>query len=160
MVKRTVLAISLASAIIACLTGATQIASPGAMTQGQIVQAFVGNTIVSTSNSPSPFAEFHAPRGQVYGNNSGVANLNSCWQVTGNQICYNYGGGPACYSIVKQGNVYSFYSQGVVIHAATVQLGDPRGLQNRPRTWNCSSQRKPDGIVSLEGQALAQSTRR
>jgi hypothetical protein len=133
-----------ASAIVAIsfmLSAGGQSQAPrGALSQNEIRQAFIGNTIVSTPSSPFGFSEYHAPAGQMYGTNEGVGpNQNACWRFSGNQICYNYPrSGSACYWIVRSGRTYSFNLGGVVTHIATTRPGDPLKLSGKPQAWTCN----------------------
>jgi glutathione S-transferase len=122
---------------------ATGAAASEKLTGEEIRKLFTGNTIAGFYVSGGFFSEYHAPDGRALGDNGFQINIDACWNVEGDNVCYHYGKPPDrrahCFTVEKQGDALSLRVAGTgrLNGAASIVSGNPSGHNDGGRQWSC-----------------------
>lgn len=139
------------AALIAAVLALPVCASAAEKLSGeQIRQAFGGNTVSGRGMRGDSFTEYHAQDGRALGSGGERVgqNVDACWTIRNDDICYYYGPPDAravsCFTIERTGRLYALRlaATGKVDALATVEPGNPRGHSDHGRPWIC------DGLIS------------
>lgn len=74
--------------IFLVLTGAADAQRASALSDGAILRALIGNTIIGTENK-KPYIEYLRPDGWISGQSNGEA-YTGAWQIYHDQLCFYY----------------------------------------------------------------------
>lgn len=108
-----------------------------------IREAFTGNTVAGRYENGNAFSEFHAPDGRALGDNGFALNVDACWNVDGDRVCYHYGPykdrRTYCFTVEKAGETYRLRvaDTGRLNATATIEKGNPRDHGDGGRRWSC-----------------------
>jgi hypothetical protein len=120
----------------------------------QIRKAFEGNTVSGRYTNGGFFTEYHQADGKALGHNGYSANVDACWAIVGDSVCYYYGPLETrtthCFTVTRNDRLYVLRSVGSsrINAIATIERGNPRGHDDHGKPWVC------DGLVS-EQSALS-----
>lgn len=113
-----------------------------------IKQAFEGNTVSGRYTNGGFFTEYHGTDGRALGHNGWQPNKDACWITQEDRVCYYYGPQSNrtvhCFSVELSDKLYVLrnISNGQINALATIELGNPRGHNDRGQPWYC------DGLIS------------
>lgn len=132
---------SWALALSVALTGGALVAEP--LTGPEIRDLFTENTIAGVYVNGGPFSEYHAADGRALGDNGRTLNVDACWNIDGNNVCYHYG--PAkdrrtyCFTVEKNGDSLSLRvaDSGRLNAVASVEKGNTGQHGDGGRRWSC-----------------------
>jgi hypothetical protein len=136
----------LAAFLATLIAGASMALASGAgekLTGEEIRQAFSGNTIAGTYSNGGIFSEFHAADGRALGDNGFQINVDACWNVDGDAVCYHYGARQDrktyCFTVERFGDEYrlSVRDSGRMNALAKVIRGNPSEHGDGGRRWSC-----------------------
>jgi|GEM_PF-1574829 len=113
------------------------------MTGAEIKALFTGNTIAGVYVNGGRFSEYHAPDGRALGDNGYMLNVDACWNVDQDKVCYHYG--PAkerktyCFTVEQEGESIRLKvaDTGRINAVARMEQGNPRGHGDGGRRWSC-----------------------
>ena len=132
-----------------------------------IREAFQGNTVAGSYSQGGLFSEYHAPDGRALGDNGLTLNVDACWNIDGDAICYHYGPRKDrrsyCFTVEKQGEEYrlSVRDDGRLNAIARILKGNPENHDDGGRRWSCddllAGLASPSSLArpSLAGPSLA-----
>jgi hypothetical protein len=132
-----------------------------------IREAFQGNTVAGAYSNGGLFSEYHAPDGRALGDNGLTLNVDACWNIDGDAICYHYGPPKDrrtyCFTVEKQGEEYrlSVRDDGRLNAIARIFKGNPENHDDGGRRWSCddllAGLASPSALArsSLAGSSLA-----
>lgn len=140
MIRRIVLA----SGLLA-LAGHVPMASLAAqtLTGREIRDLFTESTVAGVYVNGGPFSEYHAADGRALGDNGRTFNIDACWNIDRDNVCYHYG--PAkdrrtyCFTVERNGDSLSLRvaDSGRLNAVASVEKGNPGGHSDGGRRWSC-----------------------
>lgn len=123
------------------LAGAAQ---AGDKLSGEAIrQAFQGNTVAGTYTHGGLFSEYHAPDGRALGDNGLTLNVDACWNIDGDAVCYHYGPRKDrrtyCFTVEKEGEEYrlSVRDDGRLNAIARILKGNPDQHDDGGKRWSC-----------------------
>lgn len=108
-----------------------------------IREAFTGNTVAGSYVNGNAFSEYHAKDGRALGDNGFALNVDACWNIDGDRVCYHYGPykdrRTYCFTVDKLGDSYHLKvaETGRLNAIATIEKGNPRGAGDGGRRWSC-----------------------
>lgn len=113
------------------------------LTGEQIREAFNGNTVAGQYAHGGHFSEYHAADGRALGDNGFSFNVDACWNVDGDAVCYHYG--PAkerktyCFEVEREGDSYrlTVRGNGRLNAIARIEKGNPASHDDAGRRWSC-----------------------
>ena len=111
--------------------------------EAEIKDMFTGNTIAGVYVGGGPFSEYHAPDGRALGDNGLQINIDACWNVDQDRVCYHYGPykdrRTYCFSVEKTGDKISLRvsDTGKLNALANIEPGNPKGHGDGGRRWSC-----------------------
>ncbi|MGL4728848.1 MAG: hypothetical protein ACRCWO_08825, partial [Bosea sp. (in: a-proteobacteria)] len=125
-------------------------ASENSVTLGgeEIRKAFEGNTVSGRYTNGGFFTEYHQDDGKSLGHNGYSANVDACWAILTDSICYYYG--PLekrtthCFTVTRNDRLYVLRVLGSsrINAVVTIEPGNPRKHDENGQPWVC------DGLVS------------
>lgn len=122
-----------------------------------IREVFTGNTVAGRYVNGNAFSEYHAKDGRALGDNGFALNVDACWNVDGDHVCYHYGPykdrRTYCFTVEKSGDTYQLRvaDSGRLNATATIEKGNPREHGDGGRRWSCDdllSKATPPGTFS------------
>lgn len=128
--------------LIACFGASAAIASER-LSGEDIKKLFTGNTIAGFYVSGGFFSEYHAADGRALGDNGFQINIDACWNVQDDNVCYHYGKPPDrrahCFTVERQGEALTLKIAGTgrINGAASIIPGNPSGHNDGGRRWSC-----------------------
>lgn len=133
------------AAAIAVLILATSASAARAETlNGEAIrEAFIGNTVAGRYVNGNPFSEYHSKDGRALGDNGFARNVDACWNVDADRVCYHYGPykdrRTYCFTVEKFGETYNLKvaDSGLLNAIATIEKGNPRDHDDGGRRWSC-----------------------
>lgn len=149
-----------APAVLAAILLALPVRGAGAVERlsgEQIRSAFEGNTVSGRyTHGNLPFSEFHHSDGKASGHNRHKPNVDACWHVVEDGVCYYYGEYDArqahCFWIERTGELHVIRSRpsGRINGIATIERGDPHRFGEKA-AWSCDRliSRAPTGRREL-----------
>lgn len=103
---------------------ATPVAAEEAASGDAIRAAISGNSVQGNMLASGGYSEFYAPDGTIKG-----ADYSGNWSVTGNKMCFAYGGDPAqCWGVIINGAKLTWMSDGGEEGSGTIKPGNPNGF--------------------------------
>lgn len=113
------------------------------LTGEAIREALQGNTLVGTYIYGGEFSEYHAADGRALGDNGHSINVDACWNIDGDAICYHYG--PMkdrrtyCFTVEREGDLFRQFSRddGRLNAIARVLTGNPERHDDGGARWSC-----------------------
>lgn len=94
------------------------------------------------------FTEYHGTDGRALGNNGFNENVDACWNVDGDAVCYHYGRPDDrrtyCFTVELTGEtlLLRVARTGELNAIAKVERGNPRGHTDGGARWSC------EGLIS------------
>lgn len=109
----------------------------------EIRDLFTESTVAGVYVNGGPFSEYHAADGRALGDNGRTFNIDACWNVDKDNVCYHYG--PAkdrrtyCFTVEKNGDSLNLRiaDSGRLNAVASVEKGNPGGHSDGGRRWSC-----------------------
>ncbi len=108
-----------------------------------IREAFTGNTVAGRYVNGNAFSEYHSKDGRALGDNGFARNVDACWNVDADRVCYHYGPykdrRTYCFTVEKFGETYQLKvaDSGLLNAIATIDKGNPRDHGDGGRRWSC-----------------------
>lgn len=108
-----------------------------------IREAFTGNTVAGRYVNGNAFSEYHSKDGRALGDNGFALNVDACWNVDADRVCYHYGPykdrRTYCFTVEKFGESYHLRvaDSGRLNAIATIDKGNPRDHGDGGRRWSC-----------------------
>jgi hypothetical protein len=137
-------------------------ASENSVTLGgeEIRKAFEGNTVSGRYSNGGFFTEYHQDDGKSLGHNGYSPNVDACWAILADSICYYYG--PLekrtthCFTVTRNDRLYVLRVLGSsrINAVATIEPGNPRKHDENGKPWVC------DGLVSQAPTSTPRSSTR
>lgn len=99
-------------------------------------------------SSQGYFSEYHGTDGRALGNNGFSPNIDACWNVDDDGVCYHYGQPDDrrtyCFTVERAGDtiLLRVRQSGQLNAIAKVEKGNPRGHTTNGENWSC------DGLIS------------
>jgi hypothetical protein len=140
----------------ACLSALLMLAQTGGLqaemlTGPQIRNLFAGNTVAGIYVGGNFFSEFHALDGRALGDNGFTLNVDACWNIEDDKVCYHYGPPKDrrtyCFTLERNGDSLNLRTAdtGRLNAVASIETGNPRGHADGGRRWSC------DDLMSQRG---------
>ncbi len=133
----------------------------------EIKRLFSGNTISGVYTSGQTFSEFHAPDGRALGDSGFGINIDACWNMDGDHVCYHYGPyrkrRTYCFAVERLGESLQLKvaESGRLNGLAGVENGNPRHHDDGGRRWSCddllSSRPLPSRPITAHSRARGSS---
>jgi hypothetical protein len=148
--------VTLFAALMSCAIPAQASETARTLNGEEIRSAFEGNTVSGRYSNGGFFTEYHQADGKALGHNGYSPNIDACWAIVADVVCYYYG--PLdkrtthCFTVTRTDRLYVLRTVGSsrINAAATIEPGNPRRHDDFGKPWVC------DGLVS---QAPATSRR-
>lgn len=108
-----------------------------------IRQAFTGNTVAGTYMHGGLFSEFHAADGRALGDNGFNLNVDACWNIDADAVCYHYGPRADrrtyCFTVEKEGESFRLIvrDSGKLNAIARIVKGNANEHGDGGRRWSC-----------------------
>lgn len=108
-----------------------------------IKQAFTGNTVAGTYMHGGLFSEYHAADGRALGDNGFALNVDACWNIDGDAVCYHYGARKDrrtyCFFVERDGEDIRLIVRdtGGLNGVARIIAGNPKEHGDGGRRWSC-----------------------
>lgn len=108
-----------------------------------IKELFTGNTVAGNYVQGGVFSEFHAADGRALGDNGFTLNVDACWNLDGDAVCYHYGPRTDrrtyCFTVEKEGETYRLVVRdtGRPNAIARIIKGNPSEHGDGGRRWSC-----------------------
>lgn len=108
-----------------------------------IKELFTGNTVAGNYMHGGVFSEFHAADGRALGDNGFTLNVDACWNLDGDAVCYHYGPRTDrrtyCFTVEKEGETYRLLVRdtGRANAIARIIKGNPSEHGDGGRRWSC-----------------------
>jgi hypothetical protein len=132
------------AAVLAALPTPARAADEDVMSAAEVVELLTGNTLTGRYNNGTPYSEYHAPNGVVYGHNNRRPVVNGCWEMRGHLACYYYAEdrqrGPFCWSfrrLTSVGFQATLVDRDSVSIVAVLEKGNPRSHSDNGTPWTC-----------------------
>jgi hypothetical protein len=113
------------------------------LTGPQIREVVSGNTVAGRYAGGSTFSEYHAVDGRALGDNGYTLNVDACWNIDGDAICYHYGKPGErrtyCFNIEKTAKDFQLRTvgSGLLNAVARIEKGNPRQHGDGGHRWSC-----------------------
>ncbi|CAN1510875.1 hypothetical protein MCEMSEM23_00779 [Rhabdaerophilaceae bacterium] len=113
------------------------------LTGAEIMRIFSGNTVAGHYAQGGAFSEFHAVDGRALGDNGFQLNVDACWNVDGDAVCYHYGPRKDrrtyCFTVERHADEYRLIVRdtGRLNALAKVIPGNPSEHGDGGRRWSC-----------------------
>lgn len=126
----------------------------------QIRELFTDNTVAGTYVGGGYFSEYHAPDGRALGDNGFNLNVDACWNVDADRVCYHYGPMKErrtyCFRVeLLADRIYLIVSDTGRLNAiAKAEKGNPKEHGDGGRRWSC------DDLLSGSFRRFARRTAR
>jgi hypothetical protein len=131
--KETLVALGLASAILAPSAALSHWAYTGAMTKAEILSKVIGNSVTGTTSSGSTYAEYYTSDGVVHGIDSKSGKYKAKWSIRDDDLmCWAAASDnkiEGCVLLILSGDtiVYQLID-GSTEGPVKLLLGNPKGL--------------------------------
>jgi hypothetical protein len=131
------------------------------LTGTQIRALFTGNTIAGRYAGGTEFSEFHSVDGRALGDNGYALNVDACWNVDGDRVCYHYGPykdrRTYCFTVEKTGEELQLRTagSGLLNAVGLVEKGNPRHHGDGGRRWSCDDLLSRGPTVAPSGRLAA-----
>lgn len=108
-----------------------------------IRKAFTGNTVAGKYLNGGQFSEYHAADGRALGDNGYSLNVDACWNVDGDAVCYHYGPRKDrrtyCFTVKRDGDEFLLLVRdtGGLNAIARIVQGNPGEHDDGGRRWSC-----------------------
>ncbi|MBN8532616.1 MAG: hypothetical protein J0L51_00875 [Rhizobiales bacterium] len=108
-----------------------------------IKELFTGNTVAGTYMHGGLFSEFHAIDGRALGDNGFTLNVDACWNIDGDAVCYHYGPRTDrrtyCFTVEKEGENYRLLVRdtGRPNAIARILKGNANEHGDGGKRWSC-----------------------
>ncbi|HRE22255.1 MAG TPA: hypothetical protein PKW21_14670 [Rhabdaerophilum sp.] len=108
-----------------------------------IREAFTGSTVAGRYVNGNSFSEYHSKDGRALGDNGFALNVDACWNIDADRVCYHYGPykdrRTFCFTVERFGETYHLKvaDSGRLNAIATIDRGNPRGHGDGGRRWSC-----------------------
>jgi hypothetical protein len=108
-----------------------------------IKELFTGNTVAGNYTHGGLFSEFHAADGRALGDNGFTLNVDACWNLDGDAVCYHYGPRADrrtyCFTVEKEGDNYRLLVRdtGRLNAVARIIKGNANEHGDGGRRWSC-----------------------
>jgi hypothetical protein len=108
-----------------------------------IKELFTGNTVAGAYMHGGLFSEFHAADGRALGDNGFTLNVDACWNIDGDAVCYHYGPRTDrrtyCFTVEKEGDNYRLLvrDSGRLNAVARIIKGNANEHGDGGRRWSC-----------------------
>lgn len=108
-----------------------------------IKELFTGNTVAGHYLHGGLFSEFHAADGRALGDNGFTLNVDACWNIDGDAVCYHYGPRADrrtyCFLVEKEGETYRLLVRdtGRPNAIARIIQGNANDHGDGGRRWSC-----------------------
>lgn len=108
-----------------------------------IKEVFSGNTVAGTYMHGGLFSEYHAVDGRALGDNGFTLNVDACWNIDGDAVCYHYGPRTDrrtyCFIVEKEGESYRLLVRdtGRLNAIARIIKGNANEHGDGGRRWSC-----------------------
>ena len=110
----------------------------------EITALFTNATVTGNYINGGFFSEYHAEDGRALGDNGLTLNIDACWNVDEDRVCYHYGKQPDrrtyCFFVEPTRNdTYDLRvaETGRINATASVRKGNPDAHSDGGRRWSC-----------------------
>jgi hypothetical protein len=130
--------------VVVLMLGPAGFAVAGEKLDGAAIkEAFTGQTVAGTYMHGGLFSEYHAPDGRALGDNGFAINVDACWNIDGDAVCYHYGPRTDrrtyCFTVEKQGENFRLLVRetGRLNAIARILKGNVNEHGDGGRRWSC-----------------------